>query len=387
MKKTNIFLMVLLVTQIVLWRQVAGVAKAQAATENPTEAFDVGEQTFIISAYYSPLPGQQRYATGSYNGDIRLNGDGVKAADGTEVYPGMVAAPKSYAFGTKMKIPGIGVVAIHDRGGAIVPSGQRGNAYDRLDVWMGYGDAGLQRALKWGKRTLDVTVYGINDNIIEDVSFDGYSEAEKFASAHAIAVNNVPANEYAALITSTLTLGSQGEEVAKIQNILKDLQYYHGEITSVFDEATQEAVVKFQLDENIVTSVSDYGSGFVGPQTAKVLASKLDIEVAKAATDEFVPVEIFSRDLALNDSGDDVRLLQEELQRIHLLGIEPTGFYGDVTAHAVFKFQQTQQLLSTESEQGAGVLGPKTREVLNSLVVERQRTEKLVVNKKPEDLL
>lgn len=92
------------------------------------------QQTFVISAYYSPMPNQAKYVTGSYAGDIRLNGDGVKAADGSHVYPGMIAAPKSYAFGTKMKIPGVGIVAVHDRGGAIVHSGERGNSYDRLDV-------------------------------------------------------------------------------------------------------------------------------------------------------------------------------------------------------------------------------------------------------------
>ena len=67
------------------------------------------QQTFIISAYYSPIPGQAKYVTGSYEGDIRLNGSGVNSADGTPVYPGMIAAPSTYAFGTKMNIPGIGI--------------------------------------------------------------------------------------------------------------------------------------------------------------------------------------------------------------------------------------------------------------------------------------
>ena len=40
-------------------------------------------KTFTISAYYSPLPDQSRYVTGSYEGDIRLNGSGVRSADGT----------------------------------------------------------------------------------------------------------------------------------------------------------------------------------------------------------------------------------------------------------------------------------------------------------------
>ena len=37
-----------------------------------------------------------------------------------------------------MQIPGIGFVAVHDRGGAI--------KNNRLDIWMGEGEEGLSRA-------------------------------------------------------------------------------------------------------------------------------------------------------------------------------------------------------------------------------------------------
>jgi hypothetical protein len=123
----------------------SGEVHVQNLNFNPAPAVDTSggspyNQTFIISAYYSPLPGQNKYITGSYKGDIRLNGGGIHGADGTNVYPGMIAAPKGYTFGTKMTIPGLGTVAVHDRGGAIVHSGVRKNAYDRLE--MGQEDSG-----------------------------------------------------------------------------------------------------------------------------------------------------------------------------------------------------------------------------------------------------
>ena len=221
-------------------------------------------KTFIISAYYSPIEGQQRYVTGSLSGDIRLNGSGVNGADGTPVYPGMIAAPKTYAFGTKMNIPGVGTVAVHDRGGAIVNSGQRGNAHDRLDVWMGYGDKGLQRALNWGKRTVDVTVYGIDPSITEYVVLDGYSENERQAVPNSL---NAPEKTTAPVVAPTppvpslkaqifsqqLTLGHAGDDVAKLQQMLKDLNYYTGDITSVFDNGTYKAVESFQVAEGIIS--------------------------------------------------------------------------------------------------------------------------------------
>ncbi len=75
----------------------ADIADAEPEAETP----DYYVQNFIITAYYSPLQGQEHYVTGSYAGDIYLNGNGTNGADGTEVYPGMIAAPKKYAFGTK----------------------------------------------------------------------------------------------------------------------------------------------------------------------------------------------------------------------------------------------------------------------------------------------
>ncbi len=257
------------------------------------------DKTFIISAYYSPLPGQERYVTGSYAGDIRLNGRGTNGADGTPVYPGMVASPKTYAFGTKMTIPGIGTVAVHDRGGAIVTSGARGNAYDRLDIWMGFGDKGLRRALQWGKRTVTVTVHGVDPTIQEQIALENYSDDERRAPVAKPAV------------------------------------------------ASQTA------------------------PTSKAHAESEQVELT----------ETFAVNLKLGDSGVQVRELQEELRRVHLLGIEPTGYYGEVTAHAVFKFQQIHKLAGEKDSLGAGVFGPKTRTALNAIVAARLRTEILVAEK------
>jgi len=94
-------------------------------------------QKFIVTAYYSPLPDQSFYLKGSYEADIRLNGNGTHGASGKEVYPGMLAGPKTYAFGTQVYLEGLGIGTIDDRGGAIVSSGSRGYDADRLDIWMG----------------------------------------------------------------------------------------------------------------------------------------------------------------------------------------------------------------------------------------------------------
>lgn len=70
-------------------------------------AGDVVEKNFTITAYYSPLPDQCCYVRGSFEADKVLNGAGIHGADGTNVYPGMIAAPASYPFGTRVELPGM----------------------------------------------------------------------------------------------------------------------------------------------------------------------------------------------------------------------------------------------------------------------------------------
>lgn len=65
--------------------------------------------SFVSTAYYSPLEGQRAYVTGNLTAEKRLNGNGTNGADGTEVLFGMLAAPRTYPFGTKIYIPGLGL--------------------------------------------------------------------------------------------------------------------------------------------------------------------------------------------------------------------------------------------------------------------------------------
>ena len=49
-----------------------------------------------------------------------LNGRGTNGASGTPVFAGMIAAPKSYDYGTQIFFEGLGLGTVADRGGAIV---------------------------------------------------------------------------------------------------------------------------------------------------------------------------------------------------------------------------------------------------------------------------
>lgn len=363
--------------------QIAKAEKAAAESAiNYEDAIEYYVDTFIISAYYSPAPGQENYATGSYESDIYLNGNGTNGADGTEVYPGMIAAPKKYPFGTKMNIPGVGVVAVHDRGGAIVEEGKNGFEHDRLDIWMGYGDKGLERALSWGKRTVDVIVYGVNEDMKEQVYLEGYSEAEKFLQTIVLAPLNFPHDIY---------FGAEGEDVKKLQQYLKEWGYYVGEPNGFYGNETAEALYLFQLDYKIINGADELGAGHFGINTRRQFDKLID----NGVSDEEVKLNkggqllakysdlndsrtSFYAALKLGDSNDEVRKLQEELVRLGFMRISPNGYYGDVTEHAVFKFQQSKGIVVSHDEPGAGYFGPETRKAMNAITGDRFKIKSLL---------
>ncbi|MBS9775293.1 hypothetical protein KGV52_01110 [Candidatus Gracilibacteria bacterium] len=118
---------------------------------------------FEATAYYSPVLGQKEYYRGNYDAEVALQGDGKMTASGTAPHAGTLALPKNYDFGTKIYIEGYGVGVVEDRGGAI-----RGN---KIDIWMGRGDSGRKRALKFGRRK--VVGYIVAKNQKVDFSLNG----------------------------------------------------------------------------------------------------------------------------------------------------------------------------------------------------------------------
>ena len=92
-----------------------------AATPSFADDLPDYEETYLVAtAYYSPLPGQKYYLRGNYEKEVILNGNGTHGASGKPVFTGMLAAPKSYRFGTRIWVDGLGTGSVEDRGGAIV---------------------------------------------------------------------------------------------------------------------------------------------------------------------------------------------------------------------------------------------------------------------------
>ncbi|MFZ2153678.1 MAG: 3D domain-containing protein [Candidatus Moraniibacteriota bacterium] len=111
----------------------------------------IKEVKVVCTAYYGPSPDQDEFVTGSYRKEVRLNGSGKLTKSNTVPASGTIAAdPKIFPIGTTLYIPGYGLGVVEDTGKKI-----KGK---RIDVFTGRGDAGLERAIAWGKRKITVKV-------------------------------------------------------------------------------------------------------------------------------------------------------------------------------------------------------------------------------------
>lgn len=410
MKISKIHLLVILAAGTIFNTEIAHAIESDINSTNATEGETQNvqifpyEKTFTITAYYSPVAGQKKYIKGSLEADKRLNGNGTNGADGTPVFPGMIAAPKSIPFGTKMDIPGIGIVSVHDRGGAIVPAGKRGHQYDRLDIWMGSGDEGLNRALNWGKRTVTVMVYGVDSSVEENVDLNSIYTPASVTNSTNTDTTTTPVTK---IQYESYGYGDSAPEIKEIKTRLQEIGLFSGDINEKFDENLYQAVLQFQIQKKIVDGSNDFGAGYFGTQTRKTLAQATpdntftsnnivktaNAEDSRDSYSEKVSyagngLTFLETDLKVGDSGQAVIELQTELRKLHLFGLEPTGYYGEVTAHAVFKFQQSQSLVNNKESEGAGIFGPITRATLSNLVDSRIETRQIIAaNPKKQNLL
>ena len=172
----------------------------------------------------------------------------------------------------------------------------------------------------------------------------------------------------------TLSAGSTGESVSRLQALLKLLGFYGGAVDGNYTQATQTAVAQFQAAAGISAD------GITGPSTwGKLLPSPSDVAATTAsaapppvatqppapsgATASTNPSESAPPSgppvLRPEATGPAVSQLQRELQALGYYNGDIDGGYGELTQAAVEQFQADQQLVVD------GVVGQATWDALS----------------------
>ena len=322
----------------------------------PLGAFASEEMKFIITAYYSPLKGQDKYLHGSYEREIYVNGKGTHGASGREVFEGMLAAPKKYPFGTKIHFEGYGVAEVQDRGWAIVSAGSRGNSYDRIDIWMWYGDEWRERATLWGKKTLKGKI--VSTDTPNSLKFD---EA-------------TPVNYYDLRVNPN----SPSRSIKKLQELLQTAWLYNGSIDGNY-ASIQNTLIDFQLEHDIIPSRDHEVAWYFWPKTFSVIKKIIDIPQDTLAEENIqnfywaenqeitqgqeVLMKYWEFRANPDSSNTDIRKLQNLLRDLWEYSGEIDGKYQSVEDDLI-EFQIKLWIVKNKSDWGAGYYGSQTRSTL-----------------------
>lgn len=321
------------------------------------KAFAGDEETyFVATAYYSPLPGQSKYITGSYAWDIRLNGWGKVGASGKEVFQWMLAGPKNYPFGTKIYLEWYGIWEIADRGGAIVKAWERGYSYDRIDIWMGHGDEGLAKAIRWGKRTIKGKIVVPSSEVTLKL---GESPLGYFD-------------------TLRVHPKSSENEVRELQNVFTKADLYTGEVDGQYQSIRNE-LIEFQIKNSVITGYADEEAWYFGPKSVAALREKyaadtpvlleedtsLFSEYNHRYASEKYKIILAYGDLVVNPDSDAALVtdLQKLLKELWEYNGQVDGKYSSVEK-SLIALQKEIGLIEKDDDWGAGYFGNKTKSAL-----------------------
>lgn len=361
------------------------------------------QQLYKISGYYSPKPVQDIYTRDTYEAEIRLNGRGTHGASGAPVFNGMVAAPKNYAFGTVIILPGLGIWQVKDRWWAIVAS----DGYDRIDVWVGEWDEGIHRAKSIGLRWV-VGRY-CPESVTDQIGFN-WDVIPHYRNFTQVAFWSIDQN-----------IGRSWPLVSLAQDYLRKIGYLSTDtIPGIYNQQMRELVCRFQIDQLWLGGSEDY-CGVLGPMTRAKLKSLLikagivsdstiytldnvarisslftqanvrpawNYEAEPVVVNTTAPVAIvntnedeaptsqtnvvnlnamstrFDRAISIGESSDTVVVLQKVLTREKLFDHKVTWYFWPITEAAVTAFQIKYGLIDSASHVAAWHLWPATRALL-----------------------
>jgi len=372
------------------------------------------QQLFKISGYYSPKPVQDVYTRDTYDAEIRLNGRGTHGASWAPVFNGMVAAPKSYAFGTVIVLPGLGIWQVKDRWWAIVAS----DWYDRIDVRVGEWDEGIHRAKSIGLRW--VVGWYCPESVTDQIGFDRDS-IPHYTNFVQVAFWSIDQN-----------IGRSGPLVTLAQDYLRKIWYLSTDVIPwVYNQQMSQLVCRFQIDTLWLSGGEDY-CGTLWPMTRSKLKSKLvqawvvsngtiyaldnsssisslftqaNVRPAWNYEEEVKPVVSsptstitvtpkvatvapsiqaaplnlsliitkFDREVEIGDVSDMVVVLQKVLMFDKLYDYEITWYFWPITKTALAQFQLKYKLIDSLDHPAAWHLWPATR----ALLTKRQKLLRL----------
>lgn len=342
----------------------------------PKELFANNEEYFVVTAYYSPLPDQKYYLKWNYKDEIRLNGKWIAWASWKKVFSWMLAAPKNYKFGTKIELEWLWIGSVEDRGWAIVNAWNRWYSNDRIDVWMGYWDEWLRRALYWWKRK-------VKWNILSN------------SSQTTLDYNNIPAPSWVVnsleqtpnIFYKAIWKKSDKNDIYDLKLFLHDNNFYSGQVNYTYSYDLISAIHDFQLKHNLVSKEEISWAGYWWKNTRAKFLEEYRLWKLESDNTDIVVLDDYNnkenKTIWLLNSSNNVILkwdinyifnnpvktiaqiaeLQNVMKELDLYDGEIDAKYESIKSE-LLNYQLNNDLIVNENSLWAGYYWPKTRKTL-----------------------
>ena len=190
-----------------------------------------------------------------------------------------------------------------------------------------------------------------------DTYSDGTAEAVKAVqSAYGLPVTGEADEKTLSIIYGEcyrpLSANATGEEVKLLQEKLKELGFYFGNVTGNYQEGTVAAVKEFQricsLPDTGVADVATQGKLYALAVRPTPTPSPVPVAPRRTATPKPGPYQEFSKTLKQGDSSKTVQQVQQRLMDLGFFTFyKTTEYFGKNTTEAVKAFQKKNGLKTT----------------------------------------
>ncbi len=208
-----------------------------------------------------------------------------------------------------------------------------------------YGNI-TEKAVKDFQRSKGLAV----DGIFGPATFRALNSANKGSSS---SKPSSPSRSGNLASSRLLRMGTRGQDVKNLQEALNRLGYNCGKADGIFGRATYNAVVSYQRAQGLSAD------GIAGPQTINAInggkASNPTPKPPASKPTTTVP----NRLLRMGSRGNDVKALQEALNRLGYNCGKADGIFGRATYNAVVSYQRAKGLSAD------GIAGPQTINAIN----------------------
>lgn len=357
---------------------------------------------FRVTAYYSPLPNQSHYIKWNYEKEIIMNGKWIKWASGKKVFSWMIAAPSKYSFWTKIKLKWLWIAEVSDRWGAIVKSWERNFKYDRIDIWCGYWEKWLQRAMFWGNRVIEWEIVSrkTKTNLnIKNIPAPRWTIYHAIKNPNLIKTKTVENKIYLSAKKETkveklktikkdlFSWPIQDKDwVKNLQEILKKMKLYSWKINWEYS-SIRKIILDFQLKNKVISKNNEKWAWNFWPKTRKTLKEKYnlflknkELEEKKAKQEKKIKLLLEKKkkisfkkytkkiknlwNLKFWDISYNVRQLQIILKRLWFFKYKDTAIFWEKTKKALINYQISKKLIINSKSRWAWVFWPNTKKSL-----------------------